>query len=150
MKFSAITQNAYLQNGVMDHIRWDKKFEIGVAKVDDQHKHLFSLTRELIEATQEGRGRRIIVDVLKSLILYTKTHFVDEETIMLKAGFPEFEMHKKEHEAFIQEVGEATKDLLEGNSVPTLKIAEFLGNWLINHVLIHDKRIGEYVRTGKL
>ncbi|MCC5814861.1 MAG: hemerythrin family protein [Leptospira sp.] len=133
----------------MDHIKWDKKFQIGVSKIDEQHHRLFDLTRELIEATSEGKGRRIIVDVLKSLILYTKTHFVDEEAIMIKVNYPEYAIHKLEHEKFIQEVGIATKDLLEGHSVPTLKVAEFLGNWLIDHVLIHDKRIGDYIQAGK-
>lgn len=133
----------------MSKLKWDSRFETGIEQVDNQHRRLFELTAELIEATSAGKGRRIIVDVLKSLINYTKTHFVDEEKIMEEVGFPDIAQHKIEHELFIKQVHESTKELLTGHSVPTLKVAHFLANWLIDHVLIHDKKIGKFYREKK-
>ncbi|MCP5500069.1 MAG: hemerythrin family protein [Leptospiraceae bacterium] len=130
----------------MEKIRWEKRYETGIERIDKQHRKLVELTSELVEATESGKARRIIVDVLKSLIYYTKTHFVDEEKIMQEVGFPEYEAHKEEHEEFIKRVHESTIDLIQGHSVPSIKLTEFLFSWLVDHILIHDKKIGNYIK----
>ncbi|TGN18423.1 bacteriohemerythrin [Leptospira idonii] len=134
----------------MKTVKWEKKFETGIPTIDRQHQQLFDLTGELIKATEEGKGRRIIVDVLKNLIHYTQTHFVDEERIMKEIHYPHYEIHKKEHENFIQEVLVSTKELIEGRSMPTLKLTNFLSQWLIEHVLIHDSQIGEFAHHSQV
>jgi hemerythrin len=133
-----------------EKIRWAKKYEIGVPRIDSQHQKLFELTQDLIDGVEKGKGRQILLDVLKSLIEYTKTHFVDEERIMKEVNFPEYQVHFREHEDFIKKVYESTSEFLQGHSVPTIKLTEFLYSWLVDHILIHDKHIGIHIRENNI
>ncbi|MCB1179634.1 MAG: hemerythrin family protein, partial [Leptospiraceae bacterium] len=91
-----------------------------------------------------------IIDVLKSLIEYTKTHFVDEEKLMKDVAYPDREIHFREHEDFINEIYSDTAEFLQGKKLPTLRLAQYLYNWLLDHIMIHDKQIGLYIRENNI
>lgn len=129
----------------MSKLRWEDRYTIGVKTIDDQHRTLIQLMVDLWDAIESGKGRSLISDVLQRLLDYTRTHFVDEERIMIQHNFPEFERHKTDHDRFVQEVMNAAREYVEKRSVPTQKILSFLAHWLIDHIMVYDKNLGAFL-----
>ncbi len=54
------------------------------------------------------------------------------------------EAQKRAHEAFVSRLEEMDLDQIDENQQETLEdIMEFLTEWLVNHILHSDKKIGE-------
>jgi hemerythrin len=76
-------------------------------------------------------------------------HFGDEEKIMKRMAFPDFNMHHKQHEAFIKNVSDL-KGQFDREDGPSRvlaldKLTKFLGEWITHHILVEDKIYGKYL-----
>jgi hemerythrin len=80
---------------------------------------------------------------------YTKQHFRDEEAYMEKIRYPEIDAQKKAHATFINDLAKLKSDYEKssGNILVILNANKMIINWLINHIKIMDKKIGDYVKT---
>jgi hemerythrin len=67
---------------------------------------------------------------------------------MKKYGFKGYKEHKQEHQVFISKIDEIEKKLEEGRLVLTVEIANFLKDWLTNHVLNTDKEYSEFLNSN--
>lgn len=129
----------------MAKLKWEDRYTVGVKTIDEQHRILIQLMVDLWDAIESGKGRTLISDVLQRLLDYTRTHFVDEEKIMIKLNYSEYDRHKNDHDRFVQEVMNAAKDYIEKRAVPTQKILAFLAHWLIDHIMVYDKNLGSFL-----
>jgi hemerythrin-like metal-binding protein len=128
----------------MEEVKWNAALSIGVEAVDDQHKQLFAVVRELQEAIAQCKGQKRMHQILEKLIVYTETHFRDEEAYMQEIGYPALENHRHEHEQLVQKVRRFQKRLeMERISMPVLG---FLINWVGHHIMTSDQEIGRYAR----
>ena len=117
-------------------IEWRDGFKIGVAQVDQEHRHLFTLVRAL--------NLNSVDQTVEELLDYVVTHFSNEQELMEKSGYPAFEQHLRLHEEFAAQVadflgnGEAwTEDRIQ-------ELRRFLNKWLIGHIMTHDLRFGKW------
>ncbi|MDF2567103.1 MAG: hemerythrin-like protein [Oscillospiraceae bacterium] len=133
-------------------ILWTNDFSVGVQKIDDQHKELIYRADKLFEAGKNGKGKEYIEQMLDYLDDYTKKHFRDEELFMFEIKYPGYEVQKKLHDNFIQEVAKLKKDFNEsgGNPLVIMTANKVVVDWLIKHIFTEDRKIGEYVRANKL
>lgn len=134
----------------MAKLKWDEQYLVGVGFMDDQHRRLLQLMVDLWDSIENGKGRSIISTVLQELLDYTRTHFVEEEKVMIQNHYPEYETHKTDHDRFVHEVMNAAKDYIEKRAVPTQKILHFLAHWLIEHIMGHDKKLGIFLKEKGL
>src|SRR5215469_10558136 len=98
-----------LRRRKMAVLEWKPEFSVGVTSCDSEHKVLVSTLNSLHDAMKAGNGRTIIVDVIGKLIHYAKTHFAQEEYLMVKAKYPKLAEHKAEHQNFIETVSKFQK-----------------------------------------
>lgn len=129
-------------------ISWSDSLSVKVKQFDDQHKKLVDMVNQLFDAMKAGKGNQVMGDILKSLIQYTQTHFAAEERIMKQYGYPDFEAHKKEHNALVMQVLDLQKQFQEGKAVLTQNVMTFLRDWLSKHIQGEDKKYGVYL-NGK-
>jgi hemerythrin len=129
-------------------ITWSDALSVKVKQFDDQHKKLVEMVNQLFDAMKAGKGNQVMGDILKSLIQYTQTHFAAEERIMKQYGYPDFENHKKEHNALVMQVIDLQKQFQEGKAVLTQNVMTFLRDWLSKHIQGEDKKYGVYL-NGK-
>ncbi|AAR33734.1 bacteriohemerythrin [Geobacter sulfurreducens] len=129
-------------------ISWSDSLSVKVKQFDDQHKKLVDMVNQLFDAMKAGKGNQVMGDILKSLIQYTQTHFAAEERIMKQYGYPDFEAHKKEHNALVMQVLDLQKQFQEGKAVLTQNVMTFLRDWLSKHIQGDDKKYGVYL-NGK-
>lgn len=129
----------------MANFKYDKRFSVGIQSIDEEHAKLFQLMEEIRSSLSLGRGRQVIGSVLRDLLNYTQTHFVNEEALMVKYQYPDYTSHKQYHDNFVDTVVKATRDYLEGKTIPVVKIKELLFDWLVEHIKEQDKRMATYL-----
>ncbi len=129
----------------MSFFIWDDQYSVNVWEMDEQHKKLVTMLNDLFEAMLSGKGRETLGKVLTGLISYTRIHFAAEEELMKKNGFPEYPIHKKEHDALTQKVLELDKRFRTSTVSITVETGNFLKDWLTHHILHSAKKYGQYL-----
>ena len=90
-------------------ILWNKRLEVGVNLIDEQHKKWFEKADQLFEAGKSGKSKEYIVKMFDFLDDYTRTHFKDEEKYMQSINYPEINVQKQMHADFIKKLSELRK-----------------------------------------
>lgn len=117
-------------------IEWRDGFKIGVAQVDQEHRHLFTLVRALnLESVDQ---------TVEELLDYVVTHFSNEQDLMEKSGYPAFEQHLKLHEEFAGQVADFLGSGAAWSEERVQELRRFLNKWLIGHIMTHDLRFGKW------
>ena len=131
----------------MHYINWEDKYSIGHETVDNQHRRLFDFINNLQRQASEGAGREATLLAIDSLANYAIEHFADEEELMDQIGFPELIQHRWRHHSFAGKVADMALEWGKGNKTGVDDILLFVKDWLINHVLTEDMRIGAALRS---
>ncbi|CQR55705.1 hemerythrin family protein [Paenibacillus sonchi] len=130
-------------------INWKDSYDIGVEKIDCQHRQLLVKLNEFFEACTNQQGKEKIEETLKFLKEYTLEHFSDEEHLMQDIDFPELAEHRKTHAEFVKTVLDLEESIKsKGVSVlSTIKLNRTLTDWLLNHINKCDKLIGQCIAS---
>ena len=129
----------------MTIVTWSNVYSVNIIGIDEQHKQLFTLINQLHDAMSQGQGNLILGSTLESLSHYASTHFADEEKLLAKVNYPDLPAQKQEHAIFIQKVKELQIQQQTGKIALTVPVLGFLKDWLVNHILVSDKKYMQYV-----
>lgn len=126
---------------------WIELLSVGVDSIDTQHKKWFEMADRLFSAVRNRKAGEFITQMLVFLEDYTKKHFSDEEEYMRRIGYPEYDVQKSMHNSFIRELSELKKRICLTTCEQTqiMEAHELILNWLTNHIVKQDAKIGEYV-----
>lgn len=117
---------------------WSKELEVGIGEIDEQHKWLVEQTNQLHDALEAGADREAVGDILENLMDYTMNHFIVEEDLFARLGYPESAAHKEEHDAFTSKVM-TLLDRHENGEFAGDDALLLLKEWLTHHILKVDK-----------
>ena len=133
---------------LMNLIEWSKDLSVGVQKIDNEHKQLIAIINKLHE-TQIVRGhKKIIEELIESLVIYTRTHFQTEERLMKNHECPTYLSHKKMHDHLVMQVYEFQQKYNHGIIPSSNELAIFLQNWLTHHIQGTDKQMGLFLNQN--
>lgn len=124
-------------------IAWSNMLSTGVTEQDNQHKKLIDLINQLNDAMKDGKGNEVMGKVLAELVNYTVFHFGYEEKLMAQYKTDDTPAHKAEHVKFVQTAGDFKRKFDSGNAVVSVEIMNFLRDWLTNHIMKTDKKLGQ-------
>ncbi len=132
-------------------LAWTQNLAVGVELIDQQHKTWFEKADQLFEAGKQGKSKDYIVKMFDFLDEYTKTHFNDEEKYMLSIKYPEYNVQKQLHTGFITKLADLRKEYeTSGANINVIINAnQMILDWLIKHISMQDKKIGEFARKQK-
>ncbi len=128
------------------YIKWEKKFEIGIPVIDGQHKILVEMCNDLYLALVIHRtnGSEIIDDSLRDALHravdYVKEHFSSEEKLMIKAGYKNYEEHRKQHDIFIAKILKTAKDFEKSPLSLAMQLVKFIYDWILEHIAFEDRQ----------
>ena len=122
-----------------------RSYSVGIDSIDQQHKKLLNLINQLQTAVDYSTGEQFEREALDELVDYTKTHFTYEEGLLRDNDFPGFEAHKVQHEKMFEKVREVLSEYEEDHETAMGNAAEFLKDWLINHINGTDKEYSSYL-----
>lgn len=120
----------------ISRITWDPAYSVHVDILDAQHKKLFDIANNLIDLFESGSGD--CLPTINELVHYLSLHFQEEHVVMMKANYPGFLSHSREHQKFTDKVEEFLKEYQEGNEDLGLNMITFMKDWLRNHTTKMD------------
>lgn len=121
-------------------VEWSDDFSVKVSLMDDEHKVLFKLINDLNSAMIDGQSSREIARILDSLIDYTEYHFNHEEEMLKKISYPNISEQEKYHKIFVDKMKEFKKELESGEVLLSVKMIDFLKDWLVSHIVNIDTK----------
>ncbi|MDR0447423.1 MAG: bacteriohemerythrin [Treponema sp.] len=139
-----------------DLVTWQKSYSVNIPLIDSQHIELVNLTNKLYQGCLKGKEStaEVFMQVVHSTVDYVKYHFSTEEKIMERINYPDFAVHKNEHNDFVREVLKAVEDFSKGTSFKPLNFVMYLKEWILAHIAYSDTLLGKYLinlkQTGEL
>ena len=132
-------------------VEWQAYLSVGVAKIDQQHKLLFDKFNALLAACEKGYGGDEVNRLFAFLSAYVVIHFSDEERLMQRIGFPDYQKHRDMHSSFTLQIAALKQRLM--NEGPTQSfvgtVCLTINGWLIEHISVMDRAIGEFMKDKK-
>ena len=132
-------------------LQWKEEYEVGVVEIDEQHQKLIDIANRVYELMRNELALDKydqIVEILQELKEYTVYHFHFEEGLMQKAKYKKRFSHKILHQNFLAQVEAVDLSAVDENQEAYLiQIMDFIANWLIEHIVGEDKKVGQSVRA---
>lgn len=132
-------------------LQWKEEYEVGVAEIDEQHQKLIDIANRVYELMRNELALDKydqIVEILQELKEYTVYHFHFEEGLMQKAKYKKRFSHKLLHQEFLARVEAVDLSAVdEEQDAYLVRIMDFIANWLIEHIVGEDKKVGQSVRA---
>lgn len=120
-------------------LHWKSHYDCGIPEIDLQHRYFLQLINrvsiELNTSSDANYRARLLQEVAK----YAQFHFISEENLMLKFGYPEFDQHRQLHIALMNELSWRSQKSVDD-------LLEFLVGWFINHTVEKDHDFGNFIR----
>jgi hemerythrin len=132
-----------------DIVIWDDKYATGIQLIDSQHKELFSLTNELFHACL-GRDESIndvFKEIMSRMVEYVRFHFGAEQELLQRIKYPDYQEHKKQHDALVRNILESVKEFNEGKKLVPNQFVRTLRDWILSHIALTDKLYVIYITT---
>ena len=126
-------------------VDWKDEYSVGIESIDQQHKNLINLINMLQTTVDYSTGEAFERECLAAVVDYTKTHFVYEEGLMSKYGYPDFEAHKAQHQKMIDKINDLLAAYEEHPESAMKNALDFLKQWLIRHINGTDKLYSEFL-----
>ncbi|GAB1394353.1 hypothetical protein MASR1M60_25170 [Rhodocyclaceae bacterium] len=129
---------------------WRDDFATGVAEIDEQHMILVHTLNEAATKLKHDTSQETLEQITQDLLSYALYHFETEEELMQQYGYVETgddaaEQHLSQHRAFSAKVVSVRDSLKSGMKIASNELLDFLNNWLVNHILNTDKKLGAFI-----
>lgn len=129
----------------MDAIAWTPELAVGNTEIDEDHRQIFALLERLRQDAKTGLINQETQSIVDALREYTENHFAREEAFMRDINYPDYPLHKAEHERFVSEVCALQSRVARGARTLSLSIEQVLSDWLRRHVLVLDMALAKAV-----
>ena len=125
-------------------VEWSDVLSVGIEEIDAQHKVLVGLVNEMHEAIRLHHANEVVHGILNKLAEYTRIHFAVEESLMRILDYPDYEVHKAQHEELIRSVVDLQEKVASGKASVGFELMHFLKVWLTKHIIESDKHYGTH------
>jgi hemerythrin-like metal-binding protein len=133
----------------MNFFTWKDSFDIGIEKIDEQHKVFLEYLNECYQQASRNSSAGIDPYLHKKLKDYASTHFRFEESLLQARGYPNLEFHIKQHKYFESQMVELDARQAEERTRTTESLFVFLRDWFLGHILEDDKKFVPFIMQGQ-
>ncbi|MDR1735901.1 MAG: bacteriohemerythrin [Oscillospiraceae bacterium] len=123
-----------------------KDMEVGVAKIDAQHRELIDRLNAVTAMGAKSVSKEETQKTIDLLGEYIVKHFGDEETLQKQSGYPKYEWHRGQHQLYIGEFAKLKREFA-ANGVSakfTLDLNNSIINWIVRHIKSVDVEFGKF------
>ncbi|TNC98289.1 MAG: hemerythrin-like protein [Stygiobacter sp.] len=133
-------------------LEWTGEYELGVPAMDADHRDLMEMCNHFLTLVESQSSPPHLADSLDRLILRTRAHFLAEERMLDRHGYPALVVHKAEHERLIREAEALSARLRSDDGEKDLatiiaETADFLKSWLLEHIRNNDRPYKPFLRS---
>ena len=129
----------------MEKFDWLESFELGITEVDEDHRRMLAIMRQIEQAADSESFDRC-KELLDELLSFTVAHFRREEKMLEEFGYPNVEIHKKYHTELLARA-KAVKSVCEAlETKQNLKECchEMFG-FLVDDIVMGDLKFKSYL-----
>lgn len=131
-------------------ITWKPDYSVGFEGIDSQHKTLISIIQEVEMAIKSHTySFKALIELVDKLEKYMKVHLAYEENLMAKFDYPNVDTHRSEHNELRYKIQSINLDYIEKSRDFYLETYTYLSDWLMNHIMKEDKKLGTYLSQRK-
>lgn len=129
----------------MKKLIWDKDLEIGVERIDFEHRIFADLINILAGKIEKNDGAISTARTVRELIKYADFHFTSEENIMEELGYPGRKEHIEQHRQLQDTLRAGILSMSDGK-IDAREFLDFLATWFVDHTTREDAKISAYRR----
>ncbi len=129
----------------MTLLEWRDDFCIGIAEVDHEHQVLIGLINEVHSALGADRSSERIEDFLGEIHARISAHFALEEKDMHARRYPEFGLHKADHERLLDDIRDIMDDHTVRGVLDDQALSNRLATWFGDHFKTYDARLHSFL-----
>lgn len=129
-------------------IHWIKDVEVRATEIDEQHRELFRVFNELVDADWDRKAKDCALqEMFRFTARYAVIHYSTEEKYVLRYSFPGCAGHKKRHDDFVGDVNRFIDGYEEGGATSETLIStiSYLGNRTSEHIRGSDRGLGRFL-----
>lgn len=128
-----------------------KDMEVGVAKIDAQHKELVNRLNMVATMGTKTVTKEEAEKTLDFLGEYIVKHFSDEEVLQCSVGYPKYEWHKGQHRLYIDEFKKLKQEFMANgiSSKFILNLHNSIIGWIVRHIKAVDVEFGKFYQAAQ-
>jgi hemerythrin len=137
----------------MSHLLWSNDdYSVHIPAIDNEHKLLVCTINEFGDTLQLDGSlhAQIISEKLAYLSQFIRKHFESEERFLLFNNYPEYTEHLTEHTLLLERLSSFESRFKAENKAFNERMLTFLIDWLIRHVILHDRKYATYYQNKEL
>jgi hemerythrin-like metal-binding domain len=133
----------------MAFVEWDNRYSVNNSAMDEHHRRLFDIVNAVHEAVWAKHDRTKLGDIVQTLRQHSEAHFSAEEEAMRRHDYPGHDDHCREHRLLLEGLAGLERRLKAEDRAVGLDMLHFLlRDWLVIHILTHDKQYAPYLRSA--
>jgi len=131
---------------------WNRNLELGIPRIDEQHRELFHRVDLLVDAMMKREGPEALASLFDFLGSYVYDHFAAEEALMREQAYPQLAEHEAEHRRFIEDFKALQREYTRDGPTALIlvKMNGRIAQWLVEHIARTDKALGDHVKRQAL
>ena len=122
-------------------------FNINNAEIDSQHKkwvEIYNQMHDKMLDDSQDKFNSIAINALTEMLDYVRYHFKTEEAFMGRIDYPDIVDHRRKHKDFDTKIYHMNREIILNSEILTI-----IKDWLINHILTDDVKLGLYAAAKK-
>ena len=132
-------------------ITLSKDMEVGVAKIDAQHKELVDRINAVTTMGVKSVSKEETQKTITLLGDYINKHFSDEEALHRQSNFPKADWHREQHRMYVGEFDKLKKEFIANGPSPafTLGLSNSVIKWIVSHIKSADVEFGKFYNSKR-
>ena len=131
---------------MIEKIKWDESFSVGVLKLDQQHMRILAIINLLVDQQEQEFNSRVIAKILADLTNYAHEHFGMEEQLLAEHGYPDIRTQREEHHEFRKKLAHFCDEAIIRDKLVPTQLFEYLKNWWVDHILEKDMKYRSFLK----
>lgn len=129
------------------YFKWREWYNIGIPEMDSQHKKLIETVGSFLDALKEQHSKQALDKALQTIVDLSIQHFESEQKFLQEHEFAEYQAHCALHKNLIDQILELKCEFEKTDYTVDLDVVDFFTKWLINHILIEDKKYSPVINS---
>jgi hemerythrin len=129
----------------METLNWSGAIRIGVESLDAQHRAMKQAIDELQRALEVEGQQSLVGPLLRKVSELTRSHFSDEESMMLSTKYPGMALHLMKHQHLLEQLDSLAARFNRGGFQLTEHSIKFLHDWFETHIQKEDLQFALWV-----
>lgn len=126
-------------------LEWQEEYCVGVAQLDAEHRALLDRISGIVTADVDPHEMHWSSVPLGMFIDDALRHFDHEEIVMESSYYPHLESHRCSHDRLLRNLMRQIEKCRTGE-IATMEFGTYLYDWLLEHILQEDMKLGAYLR----